>query len=106
MQRNYDTTGNKTYPRITDINIKYSTSGSLEVTYIEQLAIVDGDGNVHHLDNGSVKYTLDLEVLTEEIPLVSPETGEVIEGEFCTINELFLNILAVIRADQLSRDNK
>lgn len=104
MPRNYDTTGHKPYPRITDISISYSTAGVPRIEYVEQLAVVDGDDNVQHIGTASTRHALDMGQITEPVQIVNPITGAVIPGQTVTSQQLMIGILAFLRADQVRRD--
>jgi hypothetical protein len=104
MPRNYDTTGHKPYPRVTEVNIKYSPTGESHTEYTEQLAVVDGDNNVQHIDASASRHVLDFASITEPVQLVNPATGEYIPGQFVTKQQVMLSLLAFLRADQLRRD--
>lgn len=104
MPRNYDTTTKKPYPRVTQINIKYPTNGVPQIEYTEQMAIVDGDNVVQHLDGGAFSRTLDLAQITQPVQAVDPATGADIPGVTFTSNAVMLGLLAFLRADQKRRD--
>lgn len=104
MPRNYDTTSHKPYPRVTLIEIKYDRAGVPSAEYIEQLAVVDGNGEIQHIDESASRYALEFGLITEPVQLVSPVTGEAIPGKFTTTQDLMLGLLAFLRADQLRRD--
>ena len=44
MPRNYDTTNHKPFPRVPELKIGYGPSGLPSIEYVEQMAVVDGDG--------------------------------------------------------------
>ena len=104
MQRNYDTTNHKPYPRVTALDIKYDKSGVPSVEYVEQMAVVDGNGEIQHIDESVNRYALEFSLITEPVQLVNPVTGEAIPGQFTTTQQLMLGLLAFLRADQLRRD--
>jgi hypothetical protein len=104
MPRNYDTTGHKPYPRVTKVEISYSPTGDSHTEYMEQMAVVDGDGNVQHIDASASRHILDFASITEPVQLVNPATGEHIAGQFVTKQQVMLSLLAFLRADQLRRD--
>ena len=104
MSRNYDTTNHKSYPRITEVNIEYGESGRPVIEYVERMAIVDGDGQVRHIDSGATRHTLDLASITEPVQVVHPATGVPIPGQTVTSQQLMLSMLAFLRADQVLRD--
>ncbi len=106
MPRNYDTTIHKPYPRITEINIRYAASGAPQIEYVEQMAIVDADGSVQHLEGGAARHSLDLAHITDPVQLVEPATGQPIEGQTVTKRQLMLGLLAFLRAEQLRRDTE
>jgi uncharacterized membrane protein len=102
--RNYDTRNHKPYPRIVRIEIDYDKTGTPRVDYYEQMAVVDGNNNVQHLDTLASRYNLDLAKIVEPVPLVNPATGEAIPGQSVTSQQVMLSLLAFLRADQLRRD--
>lgn len=104
MPRNYDTTAHKPYPRITEVVLRYAASGVPGIEYVEQMAVVDGNGNVQHLDAGASRHVLDLTKITEPVQLVEPATGQPIEGQTVTKRQLMLGLLAFLRAGQVLRD--
>lgn len=104
MPRNYDTTTQNPYPRITEVTISYPQSGDPTVEYVERMAIVDGSKNVQHLDNGSTINVLDLAAINEPVQIVNPATGQPILGMAVTRQQVMLGLLAFLRADQLRRD--
>lgn len=104
MPRNYDTTGHKPYPRITKIDITYSEAGIPAIEYVEQTAVVDGNGSVQHIGAGATRHTLDLASVTEPVQIVHPATGLPIPGQTVTSQQLMLGLLAFLRADQVRRD--
>lgn len=104
MPRNYNTTDHKPYPRITDIAIAYSPAGVPSVQYVEQTAVVDGSGQVHHIGTDATRHTLELSAITEPVQIIHPATGEPIPGQMITSHQLMLGLLAFLRADQLRRD--
>lgn len=104
MPRNYDTTGHKPYPRITKIEIAYSEDGASSVEYVEQMAVVDGDGKVHHIGSVASRHTLNIDAVPDPLQIISPATGQPIPGHTVTRQQLMLGLLACLRADQLRRD--
>lgn len=104
MQRNYDTTGHKPYPRITEVKITYSESGVPDIEYVEQMAVVDGNHNVQHIGSGATRHVLDMASITEPVQIVHPETGLPIPGQSVTSQQSMLGLLAFLRADQVRRD--
>ncbi len=102
--RNYDTRGHKTYPRVTKLEITYDRAGRPSAEYIEQTAIVDGDGNVQHINASETRHTLDFSLITEPVQLVNPVTGDAIPGQFTTSQQVMLGLLAFLRAGQKRRD--
>lgn len=104
--RNYDTTTHNPYPRITAINITYSKAGVPEVIYVEQQAVVDGDGHVQHLSDTPVQKRLDLSGISEPVQIVHPATGAAIPGMTVTSQQLMLGLLAFVRADQKRLDQE
>ncbi len=104
MPRNYDTTTQNPYPRITEVTISYPQSGDPAVEYVERMAIVDGNGHIQHLDNGSTRNVLDLSSINEPAQVVNPATGQPIHGMTATRQQVMLGLLAFLRADQVRRD--
>jgi hypothetical protein len=104
MPRNYDTTTQHPYPRITEVTLSYPKSGDPTVEYVERMAIVDGSGHVQHLDNGSTRQVLDLAAINEPVQIVNPATGQPIPGMTVTRQQVMLGLLAFLRADQVRRD--
>ena len=104
MTRNYDTTNSLPYPRITDISISYGTDGVPRIEYVEQMAIVDSNGQVHHIGGSASRHPLDLTAITEPVQVVHPATGQPIPGQTVTSQQVMLGLLAFLRADQLRRD--
>lgn len=104
MSRNYDTTNHKPYPRVTLVEIKYSRTGMPTAEYVEQMSVVDGDGNVQHIDASANRYELDFSSIVEPVQIVDPTTGAAIPGQFATSQQIMLGLLAFLRADQLRRD--
>ena len=104
MPRNYDTTSHKPYPRITEITIRYTTSRIPSIEYVEQMAILDGNGNVQHLDASTSRHVLDLNKITEPVQVVDPATGQPIANQTVTQQQIMLGLLAFLRADQNKRD--
>ena len=102
--RNYDTTTKKPYPRVTQINIKYTAAGVPLIDYLEQMAIVDGDNMVRHLEGGATSHTLDLTQLTQPVIERDPATGAEVPGVTHTADSVMRGLLAFLRADQLRRD--
>ncbi len=102
--RNYDTTTKKPYPRVTQITIKYPTNGVPQVDYLEQMAIVDGDGMVRHLEGGATSHTLALSLITQPVVEREPATGAEAPGVTHTSDSVMRGLLAFLRADQLRRD--
>lgn len=102
--RNYDTTTKKPYPRVTAISIRYPTNGVPLIDYVEQMAIVDGDGLVQHLEGGSTSHSLDLSQITQPVQAVDPATGADIPGLTFTSNTVMLGLLAFLRTDQKRRE--
>lgn len=106
MPRNYDTTGRKPYPRITDIAISYSPAGVPRIEFVEQMAVVDGDGQVQHIGNAATRHALDMSQITEPVQIVHPATGAAIPGQTVTSQQLMLGLLAFLRAWQHLMDAK
>jgi hypothetical protein len=106
MPRNFDTTTQKPYPRISGVHISYPTSGMPLLTYTERDAIVDADGIVHFIDNGERQCSVEIDMAKrdEPIQLVNPATGAAIPGAFTNIKQIIMVITAMIRADQAKRD--
>ena len=102
--RNYDTTNKRPYPRVTKIEILYPSNGIPQITYIEQMAIVDADGVVQHLAQGATTHTLDLSLITQPVQVVHPATDVQIPGMPTTSEDTMLRLLAFPRADQKRRD--
>ncbi len=102
--RNYDTTNSKPYPRISRVEIAYAESGLPIIVYVEQMAIVDGDGKVQHLALQSTRHALDLAAISEPVQIVHPASGQPIPGQAVTSQQLMLGLLAFLRAYQVRRD--
>lgn len=103
MPRNYDTTNNLPYPRVTRIIIDYPESQAPTVDYVERTAIVDSSGAIRMLDGGGQQVRMQVPGATEPVGLVDPATGASIPGS-TTVQELLMGITAMIRRDQLLRD--
>lgn len=102
--RNYDTTTHKPYPRITEVLIRYTATSTPTIEYLEQMAVVDGNGRVQHLEGLASRRTLDLSLITEPVQVVHPATGKPIPEQFVTQQQVMLGLLAFLRADQYRRD--
>ena len=102
--RNYDTTNSRPYPRVTHIQINYPATGIPQITYVEQMAIVDGDGTVQHLSQGATTHVLDLSLIPQPVQVVHPSTDAPIPGLTTTADDASLRLLAFLRADQKRRD--
>jgi hypothetical protein len=102
--RNYDTTNSRPYPRVTKIEILYPSNGVPQITYVEQMAIVDGDGAVQHLSQGATAHVLDLSLIPQPVQVVHPDTDAQIPGLTVTVDDAELHLLAFLRADQKRRD--
>ena len=107
MARNYDTTTQKPYPRISGVHISYPATGMPLLTYTERDAIVDSDGQVHFLDSGERQCTVEIDMSKRDDPIqiVNPATGAAIPGMTTNIKQIIMCITAMIRADQVARDN-
>lgn len=106
MPRNYDTTTHKPYPRITRIEIDYAADGAPHVEYVEQMAVVDGDGKVRHIDNTLSRNVLNPMLLNDPAQIVDPNTGIAIAGQMVTQQDLMLGLLAFLRADQIQKETE
>lgn len=104
MQRNYDTTNHKPYPRVSRVEITYSEAGAPTIEYIEHMAVVDGDGKVQYLAAQPSRHILDIGAIAEPVQVINPATGLPIPGQVATQQQLMLGMLAFLRADQLRRD--
>lgn len=100
MPRNYDTTNHKPYPRVTSLSISYAQDGTPHIEYVEQMAILDGDNRVQHIDGTARRHVLDLSQITEPVQVVHPATGQPIPGQTVTQQQLMLGLLAFLRAGQ------
>ena len=100
MDRNYDTTTHKVFPRVPEIRIFYPADGTPRVTYIELMAIVDGDGKVQHTCPGEVEREMRLHRLPSQVQCMTPDTRTPIPGKFSSRQDLMLHMLAWINADQ------
>jgi hypothetical protein len=97
------------FVRASRIIIDYPDAGQLPSAAVEQTEAVK-------LADETVRKLRDLPVLsfacdlvgdaTTPIPLVHPDTGEVIPGQFTTLQQAFMVILAVIRKHQLLADSQ
>jgi hypothetical protein len=107
MTSNYDTRDHKVYKRIERIEIQYPASGLPTVIYTERSAAVL-DGQVRFLDSEATPFNLEINSheFDGRIQLVNPSTGEPIEGQTTSIQELLMGITAIIRTDQIRRDMK
>lgn len=103
--RNYDTTNFKPYPRITKIEITYSETGVPNVEYVEQMAIIDGNGNISLLASPATRHVLPAEILAMSAPAIKSLTGETLEGSFYTCQELVRGFHSYLRVDQNLRDS-
>lgn len=104
MPRNYDTTNHKPYPRVTLIEIKYDRAGVPTAEYVEQMAVVDGNGEIQHIDGTERRHALNLSLITEPVQVPDPATGKPIPGKFTTREEMMLGLFAFLRADQINKD--
>lgn len=102
--KNYDTTSGLPYTRVSEVAIRDYGNGNISIEYSEKEALLDASGKVHHLVENTDKFVLDLEKITEPVQAVNPATGADIAGLTFTKNQVFLGILAFIRADQKRRD--
>jgi hypothetical protein len=98
--RNYNTTGHKVFPRVSEIRIFYPANGIPHVRYVERIAVVDGDGRVQHTDASAVEREMRLDRLPEQVQCITPDTRTPIPGKFSTRQDLMLHLLAWINADQ------
>ncbi len=103
-ERNYNTTTKTPYPRVVSINIHYPANGIPEVSYVEQMAIVDASGAVHHLADCATTHPLDLLAILQPVRAVDPSTGADIPGMTFTSDAVMVGLLAFLRADQKRRD--
>lgn len=102
--KNYDTTSGLPYTRVSEVAIRDYGNGNISIEYSEKEALLDAAGKVHPLTDAINKYVLDLSQITEPVQAVDPATGADIPGLTFTKNQVFLGILAFIRADQKRRD--
>lgn len=100
---NYDTTIGLPYIRVSEVAIRDYGNGNISIEYFEKEALLDANNKVHHLTDVADKYVLDLSQITEPVQAVDPATGADIPGLTFTKQQVFLGILAFIRADQKRR---
>lgn len=106
MPRNYDTTSHKPYVRTVDVHMLYPQAGlsGASVNYIERMAIVDGDGQVQHIDGSATQHIINFADIVEPAQAVDPATGADIPGKTYTRADLMMVTLAFIRQHQRTRD--
>lgn len=107
MTRNFDTRDHQIFPRVEKIEIQYPASGTPSIIYSERNAVLLSNG-VNFLDGAANLYGLQINPpsFTDRIQLVNPATGEAINGQTTSLQEVLMGITAVIRFDQLRRDEE
>jgi hypothetical protein len=91
------------YVRASRIIINYPDAGVLPSAYVEQSSAIKlADGTIREIDTMNVlKWNIDLvNHGNDPIPLVDPTTGNAL-GSNTTYNNLMVQLLAAIRAEQL-----
>jgi hypothetical protein len=87
------------------VEIKYDRDGRPTAEYIEQMAVVDGDGIVQHVEASATRQVLEFTAQSNQlVQIYHPITGEPIPGQFTNMQQVMLGLLAFLRADQLRRD--
>lgn len=90
------------YVRAHRLIISYPDAGQMPTAVVEQsLAVKLADGTVRKLENlADLTINLDFSQGDAPIPLVSPDNAAPL-GADTTLNQAFLAVLAVIRAEQV-----
>ncbi len=96
------------YVRAHRVTIDWPDRGLLPRRTIEQsLATRMADDTIRQLEvlttiHGSMDLANDGDA---PIPLINPETGETISGQFTSLNQAFMCVLAVVRQSQIAAES-
>ena len=93
--RNYDTTTQKPYPRISGVHISYPTTGMPLLTYTERDAIVDADGQVHFIDGGERQCAVEIDLSKRDEPIQIFGDGKQ-RRAFACIDDIVVPISSII----------
>jgi hypothetical protein len=101
---NFDTTNGLAFPRVSRITIEFDEDGNGLAEYVERMAVLV-DGKVRHLDEPATYHCIKVaaEDMLDSVPMVNPVTGDDINQE-TNGQQLYLVLMAFIRADQKARD--
>lgn len=93
------------YVRVHRVTINWPDGGQTPTATIEQsLAVKLADGTVRKLEDiPQIDAALDFTQGNAPIPMIDPDTAQPL-GQDTTLNMAFLNVLAVVRAEQLKHD--
>ncbi|MDE2098906.1 MAG: hypothetical protein KGL39_16755 [Patescibacteria group bacterium] len=100
---NYDATQvGVPYCRVSRIFINYPDNGQAPSLTIEQcLAVRLADGTPRKLENlPSIDVPIDMSKAQEPIPLIMPETDSPIPDKFTNLQQVYMCVLAFVRAAQ------
>jgi hypothetical protein len=88
---------------ITDININYPATGVPSVVINQTQAVTMADGSTQLLQPlGSISATLDpIANGNTPVQMVDFHTGLAIPGQFTTLNEVMIKVLAIARSIQV-----
>ena len=103
MTMNYDASQiGVPYVRAHRLIISYPDAGQKPTAVVEQsLAVKLADGTVRKLENlTDLTFELDFTKGNDPLPLVNPDDATPL-GQDTTLNQAFLAVLAVIRAEQV-----
>lgn len=95
------------YVRVHDIRIDHATPGVAMVVYRESEAIKTADGSVRKLKDLPYQYfNVTPADMAVAMPVVDPVTGLQIEDRTVTYQDVYLGMLAVLRSQQIKREQQ
>lgn len=107
MTKNYNTTNQKPFLRISEFNGVYSTNKTelIKIKIQENYALTDIDNEVYEVQEIAPLTTIVTyeDLLTKEFPIIDITTGEQ-TGEIKTFLSLFYEFASFLRYLQLQRD--
>jgi hypothetical protein len=106
MPQNYDTTNGRPFPRVVEIKIEFDEHGNGLAEYVQRMAVI-ADGELHILNKTPTYHGIKVaaEDMLQAVPMVDPVTGADI-GQTTNGQQLYLVLMAFIRADQKAREGE
>jgi hypothetical protein len=104
MPRNFDTTNGLDWPRVAEIKIEFDEKRNGSAEYVERLAVTV-EGKVRYLEDPKTYHRIEIpfEDMQNPVPMVDPVTGADI-GQTTSGHQLYMVLMAFVRADQKARD--